>query len=103
MAARWPLARDLTIGLLSPERTDLIETALARGWPLDGMCPHPACTRCEAVTADPPYVCETVVFEFHPCGHRYWPQWRCPSWKPSPFLDHPVSRPRGRWRRRGRR
>ncbi|GAA1887804.1 hypothetical protein GCM10009837_07000 [Streptomyces durmitorensis] len=87
-------------GFLAPERTDLIDTALARGWPLDGMCPHPACilrgVACVDVTAEPPYVSEIVVYEFHPCGHRYWPQWSTLAWKVSPLLEQPVSRRRRR-------
>lgn len=101
MAARWPLAGSATHGLLTPERTEVIETSVARGWPLDNMCPHPACelggVACLAITADPPFVAEVVVFEFHPCGHRFWPQWRMPKREPSRYLDHPVSRPRPRW------
>lgn len=101
MAARWPNGRAAAIGLLTPERTEVIETALARGWPLDWMCPHPACelgsVPCLAITADPSYVDEVVVFEFHPCGHRFWPQWRVPEHEPSPYLNHPAGRKRARW------
>ena len=101
MAVRWPYGGNPTDGLLTPERTDVIETAVACGWPLDWLCPHPACelggVPCLAITADPPYIDDIVIFEFHPCGHRFWPQWRIPERKPSPHLDHPVSRKRARW------
>lgn len=96
MPTTWPrLAK--AHGILSIERTDLLEHAIAHGWPLDLMCPHPACNRTQDVTWDWDRAPEVVVVEFHPCGHRYWPQWRVPSRQPSRFLSSPVSRSRPRW------
>jgi hypothetical protein len=96
-ASRWPAAILQADGPLSPDRTELLEAAIARGWPLDGMCPHPACQRVDAVTNHWNGIGDVLVFEFHPCGHRYFPQWRTPERHPSRFLNHPVSRRRPRW------
>lgn len=99
MPVAWPRGRDLTIGNLSPQRTDLLERACAAGWPLDDMCPHPACTRTEHAAWEwgDAILMDTVIVEFHPCGHRYWPTWRVRSAEPSRFLNDPVSRRRCRW------